>query len=68
MASQPADKRMYVSSLLTAAGLIVQLLTLLWVRPLAFVTFLVIGVPLVAAGALLYLYALLRGGQELRSR
>jgi len=34
------------------------LLTFIWVHPLAFITFLAVGCPLVAAGVLLYLYAL----------
>jgi hypothetical protein len=38
-------------------GLVVQLTTSLWVHPLAFVAFLVVTCPLVAAGILAYFYA-----------
>jgi hypothetical protein len=52
---------------LVSAGLIIQMLTLLWTHPLAFMAFLLIGCPLVGAGILLYLYSLVshhdRGGQ-----
>jgi hypothetical protein len=44
-------------------GLLVQIVTLTWVHPLAFMTFLVIGCPLSLSGVLLYLYSLaVRGG------
>jgi hypothetical protein len=46
------------SGILVVAGLIVQLLTLFITHPLAFVAFLLVGCPLVAAGILLYLYSL----------
>jgi len=46
------------SGILIVAGLIVQMFTLHWTHPLAFVAFLLIGCPLVAAGILLYLYSL----------
>lgn len=46
------------ASVLIGAGLLVQLLALLRVHPLAFVAFLTIGCPLVAAGIVLYLLSL----------
>ena len=46
------------ASLLIATGMAVQLLSLLKVHPLAFMAFLLVGCPLVAAGILLYLWAL----------
>jgi hypothetical protein len=39
-------------------GLLVQLASLLIVHPLAFVAFLMIGCPLMAAGIVLYLFSL----------
>jgi hypothetical protein len=42
---------------LVCLGLLIQLLTLIRVHPLAFVAFILIGCPLVAAGLLLYLYS-----------
>ena len=52
------ERRIRWSGVLIGAGLIIQMLTLLWTHPLAFVAFLLIGCPLVAAGTLLYLYSL----------
>jgi hypothetical protein len=63
MAVSPVEKRLYVARLLVGSGLIVQLLTLLWIHPLAFLAFLFLGIPLVAAGAVFYLYWVLRGAE-----
>jgi hypothetical protein len=46
------------SGRLIVAGLIVQMLSLLWTHPLAFVCFLLVGCPLVGAGILFFLYSL----------
>jgi len=48
------------ASLLIGVGLAVQLGSFLIVHPLAFVAFLAIGCPLVAAGILVYLIGLLK--------
>ena len=47
------------SAALTGAGLIVQLATLSRVHPLAFMTFLLVGCPLVLAGMVMFLLSLL---------
>jgi hypothetical protein len=60
MTREQMELRITISGFLVAAGLIVQIVSLLWSHPLAFVVFLGAGVPLVAAGALLYLYALVQ--------
>jgi hypothetical protein len=52
------ERRLRWAGLLIAVGLIVQLLTFIWVHPLAFIAFGVAGCPLVAAGVLLFLYSL----------
>ena len=52
------EKHVKRASLLVAAGLFVQLLSLLPVHPLAFVAFLLIGCPLMIAGIVLYLISL----------
>jgi hypothetical protein len=52
------ERRIRWSGLLVVAGLVLQMLTLLSIHPLAFVSFLLLGCPLVAAGMLLYLYSL----------
>ena len=46
------------SGRLVVIGLVVQMLSLLWTHPLAFICFAVVGCPLVGAGILLFLYSL----------
>ena len=58
MGAPEIKRRTRSAGLLIGLGLLVQLLTFIWVHPLAFITFLAVGCPLVAAGVLLYLYAL----------
>lgn len=53
------ERRIRWASLLVGAGLAVQLASLLIVHPLAFVAFLMVGCPLMAAGIVLYLVSLL---------
>lgn len=52
------ERRIRWASLLIGTGLLVQLSSLLIVHPLAFVAFLMVGCPLMAAGILLYLFSL----------
>jgi len=52
------ERRIRWSGLLIAVGLLSQMLTLPLTHPLAFVGFIVLGCPLVAAGILLFLYSL----------
>ena len=52
------ERQIKRGGLLIALGLAVQLLTFVSVHPLAFVVFLLVGCPLVAAGIVLYLYSL----------
>ena len=52
------EKRIRWAALLIGLGLTIQLLTLLWVHPLSFMAFLMIGCPLTAGGVLVYLYSL----------
>src|SRR5690349_2872485 len=54
----PIEKRIRVSGLLVATGLLILLVSLLWSHPLAFLAYLVLGCPLMVGGALLYLYSL----------
>lgn len=57
MSPPTIERRIRWAGILIAAGLIVQVLTLLWTHPLAFIAFLLIGCPLVAAGVLVYLHS-----------
>ena len=52
------EKKIRWSGLLIVLGLVIQTGTLLFTHPLAFMSFLLIGCPLVAAGILLFLYSL----------
>ena len=56
--SAPIEKKIRWSGLLIVLGLLVQAVTLLFLHPLAFVGFLLVACPLVAAGILLFLYSL----------
>ena len=51
-------RRLKLSGLLVGLGLIVEALTLFWPHPTAFLVFLFVGALLVAAGVLLYLFAI----------
>lgn len=55
------EHRIRWSGVLIGTGLIIQLGSFLVVHPLAFMTFLFIGCPLVIAGILLYLFSLVSG-------
>lgn len=59
----PVETRIKWASVLIALGLLIQLLSLLPIHPLAFVAFLVIGCPLMAAGVVVYLTSLV-GARE----
>lgn len=56
------ETRLRWAGILIALGLIVQVATLWKVHPLAFVAFLLVACPLTAAGVLLFLFAIVRGG------
>jgi predicted cobalt transporter CbtA len=59
MAAPLIERRIRWAGILVAAGLILQLITFIWVHPLAFMAFLMISCPLVAIGIVVYLYALI---------
>jgi hypothetical protein len=52
------QRRVRIAAILVFAGLLVELLTLLWLHPLAFLTSAFIGAPLVGLGILVFLYSL----------
>jgi hypothetical protein len=56
------EKRIRWAGLLVVIGLVVQLLTMSWSHPLAFMAFLIIGCPLTLAGVLLYLFSVAAKG------
>jgi hypothetical protein len=62
MASATIEQRIRWAGLLVITGLLVQLLTMSWSHPLAFMAFLMIGCPLILAGVLIYLVSLVTKG------
>jgi len=58
MASITIEKRIRWSGVLVIIGLLVQILTMSWSHPLAFMAFLILGCPLTLSGVLLYLFSL----------
>lgn len=58
MTSSSIERRIRWSGSLIVIGLLLQMLTLRWTHPLAFMCFLLIGCPLVGGGILLFLYSL----------
>jgi hypothetical protein len=52
------ESRIRWAGMLIVVGLVLQMLTLLWTHPLAFMCFAMVGCPLVGAGVLLYLYSI----------
>lgn len=52
------ERRIRYSGILIAAGLIIQLISFIWVHPLSFMAFIVISCPLVAIGILIFLHSL----------
>jgi hypothetical protein len=62
MASATIEQRIRWAGLLVISGLLVQLLTMSWSHPLAFMAFLMIGCPMILAGVLIYLVSLVTKG------
>lgn len=58
MAAPLIERRIRWAGILIAAGLIIQLITFLWIGPLAFMAFLMISCPLIVIGVVIYLYSL----------
>ncbi|MFN7927788.1 MAG: hypothetical protein U0Y68_07555 [Blastocatellia bacterium] len=58
------EKRLRRSGLLVATGLVVELITLHWTHPTAFLFFLLLGGTLMGLGIVLYLYSLVARGAE----
>ena len=52
------ESRIRWSGFFIVLGLAIQMITLIWVHPLAFMAFLLVGCPLVAIGILVFLYSI----------
>jgi hypothetical protein len=57
LSANTLEKRLQIAGILVILGLVVEALCLFWARPLAFVLFVFVGVTLLGAGSLLYLYS-----------
>ena len=58
------ERRLRIAGTLLVLGLLIELGSLLWSHPLAFILFIVVGGLLMAAGILVYLYSLVSGGDS----
>jgi hypothetical protein len=52
------NKRLRISAILIAVGLVVELLTLEWDHPLSFIIFISLGAVLLVVGILFFLFSL----------
>ncbi|HTG13908.1 MAG TPA: hypothetical protein VK747_01430 [Blastocatellia bacterium] len=55
------ERRLRIAGTLIVLGLLIELGSLLWSHPLAFILFIVAGGLLMAAGIIVYLYSLVSG-------
>jgi len=60
------ESRLRAASGLVGAGLLVALVSMFWNHPLSFMLFLFAGMPLCAAGALVYLLTIVRSQSDIR--
>jgi uncharacterized membrane protein YczE len=58
------EKRIRVAGILLISGLLVELVTLRWSHPTAFLFFLLVGGTLMALGIAIYLFSLVSAGNE----
>jgi hypothetical protein len=56
------QRRLTLAGILTILGLLVEVITLSWAHPLAFLTFTFVGATLVAAGIAIYLLSIVNAG------
>jgi hypothetical protein len=54
------EKRLRISAMLVFAGLLIELVTLFWSHPTAFLVFLLLGGTLIVLGVIVYLLSLLK--------
>jgi hypothetical protein len=58
MQTSRLERRITIAGLLIAFGLLVQTATHFWAHPLSFMTFLLVGAPMVAIGIVIFLISL----------
>ena len=60
LSGQLIERRLQIAGSLLILGLLVEAISVLWTRPIAFVVFVALGGVLFALGILIYLYSLVR--------
>jgi hypothetical protein len=60
LSGQLIERRLQIAGSLLILGLLVEAISVLWTRPIAFVVFVGLGGVLFAFGILIYLYSLVR--------
>ncbi|HKX33676.1 MAG TPA: hypothetical protein VJ302_38710 [Blastocatellia bacterium] len=55
------ERRLRIAGAMIIGGLLVELFSLRWTHPTAFLVFMIFGGALIGAGILLYLYSLVAG-------
>ena len=58
------ERRLRIAGTLIMSGLLIELGSLLWSHPLAFILFIAVGGSLMAIGIVIYLYSLVSGGES----
>jgi len=58
------ERRLRIAGTLVVLGLLIELGSLLWSHPLAFILFIAAGGLLIGAGILVYLYSLIARGES----
>jgi hypothetical protein len=62
----PLERRLRLAGSLIIVGLLIELITLYWSHPTAFLFFLLPGGILIGTGILFYLYSLVAGGHAVK--
>jgi len=62
------NERLRISGILVIIGLLVEALCLVWSRPIAFVVLVCLGGALIGLGVLVFLYSLVSGGKNGKSK
>ncbi len=54
------ERRLRISGVLVGLGLLIEVLTMPWTHPIAFLMFMLVASPLTGAGVVMYLYSILK--------
>jgi len=68
MTSTGIERRIRIAGILIVLGLSMELISLMWSHPTAFLLFLFVGAVLIAAGLLYYLYSLIAREKEIEKK